>query len=161
MVKYGAVASTTRVSCIFLNKSDTSNKTCSVRYGQCDEKFDDFAHEQETSSNDTIHVDLMLHEITEQYCYIVTASNDTVTFIVEGRIVGEQQNLLYIDQCIAINKLIGSGSGNNTSSIVLGVVIPVFILLILVLLSIIIFIVAHSRTRGNTVVCSHFYGSPC
>ena len=74
------------ISCIFLNKSDTSNKSCGVMYGQCNELNDD---NTEYGIKDTILVMLKNIDPSQSYCYKVTASSGIDTITVEGEIAGK------------------------------------------------------------------------
>ena len=76
-------------SCTFQDRQDTSQKSCSIRYGPCRGKLSDTA--ETTSANESPGIILLMLNpqlIGQTFCYIVTASNTTYTVIVEGQ-VGE------------------------------------------------------------------------
>ena len=83
MVEYNSDTST--LSCIFLNELDASAKSCSVMYGQCGTKLEQNAPTE--NSNDTV-LKVTLQDVVLPTCYIVKASNSTVSVIVEGSIKG-------------------------------------------------------------------------
>ena len=65
---------------------DTSVKSCAVMYGQCGQEV-----AQKVKGNSTTEVPnsitLQLNPRTTIECYSVTANNNTLTVIVEGRII--------------------------------------------------------------------------
>lgn len=74
------------ISCVFLNQSDTSEKTCCISYQLCDQSgpqnnpvcTKDFSH----------NIQLEVSGPSGQvYCYTITASNDTYTAKVEGSFI--------------------------------------------------------------------------
>ena len=69
------------ISCVFLNQSDASEKTCCVTYGPCDQPH---RRSGQACSKDTSY-NIQL-EVADQsrYCYTVTASNKSHTVKVEG-----------------------------------------------------------------------------
>lgn len=71
------------ISCIFLNPSDTSEKTCCVTHGKCDKNGPENVQECKTNSPYSIQLEVPGHS-NQRYCYTVTASNDTYTVKVEG-----------------------------------------------------------------------------
>lgn len=70
------------INCTFLNKQDTSNKWCSVVYGQCLQTTQS-AQGNVTDSMNTVILTLTLDDQT-QLCYTVTASNEDYTVEVFG-----------------------------------------------------------------------------
>ena len=77
---------TSTISCIFLNQSDTSKKTCCVTYRRCDQKKPGNTPITNCSRDSSYNIHLEVADYSSQnyYCYTVTASNDTHTVKVEG-----------------------------------------------------------------------------
>ena len=70
------------ISCVFQNQSDTSEKSCCITYGLCDQER---LRNALADCNNYYSLELDLSGTSRQrYCYIVTASNDTYTVKVEG-----------------------------------------------------------------------------
>ena len=78
--------STTTISCTFENELDMSPKSCSVKYGMCDqEMYMYFAQNNTTdSSPSTVTLKLNTTATRSKTCYVVMASNDTHTVMVKG-----------------------------------------------------------------------------
>jgi hypothetical protein len=75
----------TSISCVFLNQSDTSEKTCCVTYGSCDQREPGSTPAYNCSRDSPYNIQLEAADHSSQrYCYIVTASNDTHSVKVEG-----------------------------------------------------------------------------
>ena len=76
------------ISCVFLNPSDASEKTCCIVLRSCDQtEIDD---DQTEYCSKTSNYDIQLEasrRSDENYCYTVTATNATYTTKVEGTIV--------------------------------------------------------------------------
>ena len=77
---------TSTLLCIFLNELDTSPKSCSVTYGQCNAEMKQSTRIED--SNGTT-LTLTLQELVPPTCFIVTASNSTVIIAIEGSIEGK------------------------------------------------------------------------
>lgn len=71
------------ITCNF-NLTDTSIKSCTVMYGQCDQEPDKNVTGTSTVESPNLVV-LQLGGGTQLECYTVTASSDTFTIIVESR----------------------------------------------------------------------------
>jgi hypothetical protein len=71
------------ITCTFLNQLDTSLKSCSVRYGLCDQQQIKTA--QENSSSSKIILSL---ESQNSFCYTVIARNSTFAVAVQGSVAG-------------------------------------------------------------------------
>ena len=82
--EYREADSISVISCIFLNPSDTSEKTCCVNHGRCDEKVPESVQECKTDPPYSIPLKILSVSASQRYCYIVTASNDIHTVKVEG-----------------------------------------------------------------------------
>ena len=78
-VQYNSATST--ISCVFLSELDTSEKSCSILYGVCDQEQTKMAVGNTTSSSVMLKVD-----VTGSYCYTLVARNGTYTIMVDGRI---------------------------------------------------------------------------
>ena len=76
------------VLCTFLNPLDTSQKSCSVRYGQCGQELSRRmeSESRDGGSNNVISFKLNIEGNDQTLCYAITASNSTYTIIVEGQI---------------------------------------------------------------------------
>ena len=72
-------------SCRFLNEFDTSQKSCSVQYGNCDEGLSMMTP---VNSSFSRSISLKLNQTSlsgdASYCYIVTATNESYTARIEG-----------------------------------------------------------------------------
>ena len=79
MVEYDSTVST--ITCVFLNKLDTSVKSCSIQYGVCDSEVIKRASANTTTDRVTLNIDA-----AGSICYNVTASNGSRTVIVQGTI---------------------------------------------------------------------------
>ena len=91
------------VSCIFQDHQDTSQKSCSIKYGPCGGKL---SCTVETTSVDDSSSSIILltlnpqdQYVGETFCYTITASNTTYAVIVEGQI-GER--LILFSSLIAV-----------------------------------------------------------
>ena len=77
---YKETSSESTISCVFLNQSDNSEKTCCVTYNLCD-----LTGTQKCNKISPYNIKLELSgHSSETYCYTVTASNDNYTVKVEG-----------------------------------------------------------------------------
>ena len=103
-IQYNSATST--ISCIFLRELDTSKKSCSIRYGVCNQESTEIAADNTTTSN-VIMLSLALTS-SESQCYVATASNETHTVMFNGRIrIGKPRSYKYIKlNIIAIYPLV-------------------------------------------------------
>lgn len=82
-------SSQSRIICQFLNESDVSLKSCSVQYGNCDGSEMSTVLSYFSQGNSTaeapnkIELDVNPKNLV---CYAVTASSDSLSILVEGRI---------------------------------------------------------------------------
>lgn len=83
-VQYDSATST--ISCVFLNELDTSEKSCSIRYGLCGQEQTEMPADNTTTSSVILNLDLTSIDTSRMYCYSITARNRTYTVIVDGRI---------------------------------------------------------------------------
>ena len=83
-VQYDSATST--ISCVFINELDTSEKSCSIWYGVCDQEQTEMAADNTTTSSVMLNLDLTNTGSNLMYCYSITARNGTYTVIVDGRI---------------------------------------------------------------------------
>ena len=81
-IQYSSATST--ISCIFLSELDGSEKSCSIRYGECNQELTEMAAGNTTTSS-VIMLNLTLTSSDSQ-CYVATASNGTYTVMVDGSI---------------------------------------------------------------------------
>ena len=64
---------------------DTSIKSCNVTYGPCGQGQTQSVHGSSTSASpNTVTLEIIVPH--DSYCYTVTASNDSFTVAVDGRI---------------------------------------------------------------------------
>ena len=81
-MEYDRAAS--KITCRFLDETDTSVKFCTVMYGECGQELVQTAQRSstvETPNNIVLSVDANVLE-----CYVVTASSDLLTVIVDSGI---------------------------------------------------------------------------
>lgn len=76
------------IICTFLNESDTSVKSCTVTYGQCQDGVQPM-QESRTANASIIRVPVNRGGVQ---CYNVTAGNDVFSVVVEG-IIAENSRL--------------------------------------------------------------------
>ena len=78
---------TNSIICTFVNRQDRSRKSCNATYTQCDG-----AQQPQIAHSDTSELQLvlklMLSDLQTKYCYTMNASNDTVSVLIEGSIIG-------------------------------------------------------------------------
>ena len=73
------------ITCEFTNQLDSSNKSCNVSYGLCGQQLTNTAQGSSSPEEPNIvRVELDLSDSAAMYCYIVTASSDTFTAVVDG-----------------------------------------------------------------------------
>ena len=155
-VIYRETNSESIISCVFLNQSDTSEKTCCITLRLCDQEGLDNARQE---CNKTSSYDVQL-EVTgrsnEKYCYSVTARNDTFATKVEGIIVIAGIAIIIIVPCRSKESKMQLSpgfdpTGNiNTAVIVISIVIPcICIFLILGMVMIIMIIIVSLKRRQH------------
>ena len=78
------------VICTFLNQHESATKTCTLMYNQsenCQLDTPDTSHTAQSAS-DAVRVSFPfvnnLYDGTEQYCFLVSASNGTYRVIIQG-----------------------------------------------------------------------------
>lgn len=76
----------TSFSCTFLNKSDSSPKSCSVMYGICGQEMSTIQGNAIEGSLFTIAIKLNSSIVRSTDCYIITASNGTYEIMLNGSI---------------------------------------------------------------------------
>lgn len=107
MVEYNTARST--IICRFLNETDTSVKSCTVMYGQCDQQLVKTAPGRSTIEAPN-YIELRVDPAWSTLdCYIVTASSDTFIVMVEAR-SGEEPGIVKIyifacENCIGLTLL--------------------------------------------------------
>ena len=80
-IEYNSAAST--ITCKFQNPFDESEKSCTIRYSQCNEMLTESTLAKSTSASDTVTLEVSLSGIDHLFCVI--ASNSTHAIAVEGR----------------------------------------------------------------------------
>ena len=76
------------VNCLFVCKQDTSPKHCSIKYGLPGKICNVLGHQSSSNTSNRVQIGLpidhrsRLHQ--KEYCFHVTASNETFTVMVEG-----------------------------------------------------------------------------
>lgn len=73
-----------KIICQFLNESDVSLKSCTVQYGNCDGVLA-YSSQGNSTLEATNYIALDV-DPGRLGCYVVTASSDELTILVEGRI---------------------------------------------------------------------------
>ena len=81
MVEYDSTAST--ITCVFLNQLGTSQKSCSIHYGQCSSEKIITASANTITDSATVTLNI---EPSGSICYNVTASNGSHSVMVQGTI---------------------------------------------------------------------------
>ena len=82
-VEYSSLTST--IVCHFLSETDTSMKSCSIIYGQCGQMLGDIP--QVNSTAEIANSIVLNVDPDDVDCYIVIANNETVSVIVEGKVM--------------------------------------------------------------------------
>jgi hypothetical protein len=103
-VFYNESSSGSIISCVFLNPSDTSEKTCCVIYQLCDQERID--SEMAPGCNKSVLQEIELKVFvnsSETYCYTVTASNDTYIIKVDANFT---KGIIYLCLCLHDIRLI-------------------------------------------------------
>ena len=80
-------SSQSRIICQFLNKSDVSLKSCSVRYGNCDGSKTSAVLPYSSQGNSTVEAPNIIELNVDPgrlACYLVTASSDSFSILIEG-----------------------------------------------------------------------------
>jgi hypothetical protein len=93
-VEIGYNSATSTITCVFLNELDTSEKSCSIRYGVCDQEKTEMATGNTTTGSVILDLDLTNTGSSSVYCYSVIARNRTHTVMVDGRIGRSYQGLI-------------------------------------------------------------------
>ena len=76
--------SNTTISCTFENELDSSQKSCSVEYGICDQAMNSAQNSTTDDSPSTVTIKLNITAMNSNTCYVVTATNGTFTVMVNG-----------------------------------------------------------------------------
>ena len=119
------------ITCTFENKLDISPKSCSVKYGTCDEEM----YFAQGNTTDGPIILKLISSARDLNCYIVTASNDTLTVMVKGNLVTHRSNS-------------GALSTGEIVTIVVLMVIGLS-LLITIITTILVYFQARYRRHGN------------
>ena len=98
--------STTTISCVFENKSDLSQKLCSIRYGLCGKEANFIQKSTTEGSPSTVTLKLSTIAMNSKNCYVVTArfSNNTLTVMVKGSFETQSS----IDVGVIVGAVIGA-----------------------------------------------------
>lgn len=90
------------IICTFLNQQDTTVKSCSIKYVQCQQKFTSTPKQlsaMNTTVPNTLQVILTFDDSDEaRYCYDVEASNSSYTVHVDGTLNLGKKNHAVINQ---------------------------------------------------------------
>lgn len=143
-MQYNSATST--ITCTFLNQSDTSLKSCSIRYGSCDQQQRKTVQENSSSSKITLSL-----KSQNSFCYTAIARNSTFAVAVQGSIVG--MYMYVYNKIIIIEKICMSVVGGAVSAGVVAAIVVVLVVVLLILLTIsilIICLVCFSRRRRMT-----------
>ena len=92
-VSYDPTATT--ISCTFENRLDSSIKSCSVKYGVCGQEM--YLIQGNTTTESPFMVTLKLNSsaVYSMNCYIVTASNETLTLMVKRKFVTQSNDSVH------------------------------------------------------------------
>ena len=153
------------ISCVLLNPTNTSIKSCRVTYGHCDQEQDQ--NVEGVSSADLPNNNIITVKVPRgSYCYTATASTDDFIVAVEGSIQSKVFKILILYLIIIIILYywytilaIGdtSEAATNVNAIVGGVVGGGLFILALIMVPIIVIIVLKlkgqkRKSNGNTSV---------
>ncbi len=76
------------VTCLFIHKQDTGTKHCNIMYGLLRKTCNAIGHQSSSNTSDRVRIGLPIDHQSRQspkeYCFRVTASNETFTVLVEG-----------------------------------------------------------------------------
>ena len=139
---------TTTISCTFENKLYMSPKSCSVKYGTCDEetKFTQNSTTDESLSIVILKLNLSTSATNSKICYTVTASNGTFTAVVKGDYKAQS-------------------SGDSRSGVIIGPVVAIIglIAVTVIVISIVVLVAYHINTRrkGHGMLIKHNFCSYC
>ena len=87
---------TRQVTCTFTNKQDVSEKSCRITlYGDCEQQEILTAQANSTDSQIILVFDDFQSD-TSVYCYVVAATNDTITLNINGTIGQSKPSILSI-----------------------------------------------------------------
>ena len=139
-VKVEYIPETTTISCIFQNTSDLSPKSCSVKYGTCDQEMYTIQGNTTDQSPFTVMLELNSNPMN---CYVVTASNDTLTLMVNGRFETHRS----------------TGTSANAGTItgsVIGVLLVLIVLVIASVLTSILVVKYRRKLSGKVTLHSHY-----
>lgn len=142
-VKY--IPENATISCTFRNKLDLSPKSCSIRYGVCNDRMM-YNTQRNTTAQSPFVVMLELNSsvTNPMNCYVVTASNDSLTLTVNGRFISETQS---------------SGSSDNAGIIAGSVMGALLVAVTLVTVVIVVLVIVLSKMcrekspSGKMVIC--------
>ena len=128
-VSYDPTATT--ISCTFENRLDSSIKSCDIKYGTCGQEM--YTTQGNTTVESPFMVRLKLNSniLNSMSCYIVTASNETLTLMVKGEFITQSNN-------DSVNTSILAGT-------VIGVIIIIMLGLVVVTVIILILVLSYKR----------------
>ena len=121
---YEETATESTISCIFLNTSDTSEKSCCITYGLCDKEMPQNQSLECNEHGSRIISDLVISG--QQYCYTALASNGTYVVKVEGSFTAgiTNNNLIYYTWHKGIPIPPGFDYLGNVTTTIISIVVP-------------------------------------
>ena len=129
---------TKRFTCTFTNKQDLSEKSCSITlYRDCKQREILIAQANSTDSQITL-VPNGLQSDSSIYCYVVTASNETLTLNLTGSIGQSKPSIMHnvtieiIYICLII--VVGVRPNSNTGATIAGGILGAVALLAIIVL---------------------------
>ena len=80
-------STTSTIFCTFLNELDTTEKSCSIKYGLCNQELVNSTQGFSTTKTPN-SVSLKLTDLSDGvYCYVVSASSDNIAINVKGSVL--------------------------------------------------------------------------
>ena len=143
-----------------MNQQDKSIKSCNATYAPCGEQQTQVAY------NDTSESQLVLNlELSDQtkYCYIVNASNNNFSVLIEGSITGSECNDIFSirrSNChlfisIIINFIATAQPSRQNglqSGEIAGIVITILCVILISAITVIIISCWSSKKKGTCIV---------
>ena len=170
-VMYEETTSESTISCVFLNQSDNSEKSCCITYGLCESLTSQERPEnaQTDCSKDSLYnIELELSGSSSQtYCYIVIASNVTHIVKVEGNFTTGINISMYIQNLylplydikvsvIIISRYHSTSSPGihirgqiSTAALASAIIIPCICIILLIILMGIVVITVIKRRKSR------------
>ena len=144
---------TSTIICRFLNQTDTSVKSCAVMYGQCDQELVGSQQGKSTMEAPN-YIELRVDPAGSGLdCYVVTASSEVFSVMVEARSRKEPGSAKLYDFFMQVIKILifYAGITSDPGIVVVAIIVPIVILSLgIVVVSIVIYIIVRKkRSKGK------------